>query len=1291
MSFLQYAATDKVDAGIQRLRSKSRFPNFLTTRAMIFFALLSLSNYSYSQTEKERGYPLIDNYSSKEYNWNTNIWAMLQDERGIVYFGNDLGLFQFDGISLELYQLPNKSVVRSLAKSDDGKIYCGGQAELGYFQPDASGKLQYHSLLKFIPSDKKGFADVFQTYVNNGKVYFNASKYIFIWDIQTNTFKIIQSENTFHLMFKVRGSIYVREWGKGLEVLKADSLILLKGGEKFANERIYIMLPFPDDEQTTLIGTRTMGLFKYDGNNFISFKTEADQFLKNSLIYYPGAVLSDGNIVLGTVDSGAVIINPGGKELGRYSRDNGLVSNAVFFTLQDESGAIWMGTDAGVSRIDYSSPVTYFDSRNNLFTNVNDLLRYNKVIYIAGNNGVYYLDSSTSDFHLLNNSNSQSFYLLSAGTELLAATNEGLCKIGSGKLSVIRKTIGTEYYAYVLARSTLNPKRIYVGNQSGLWSVLQTGSGWKDEGQLLSAAGQKTSIVEDNDGSLWISTLASGAFHIIFAKSERGDIVLDKSSIEHFDRANGLEEGQLYISRIDGVNYFTTPDSIYKFDNRRKIFYSDTSDKMIAAFYKLADGKTVNFFQPDSLGRLWLGTNSTLGMGTRSQDGTYDWTTAPFKRFANERINEVYAEKNGITWFFGSSSVIAYNFTKKNTNTGFSALVRNVDIGGDSTIYFGQPLKDSVTARISFDYNSVKFRFSATSYEGKNSNIFKTFLSGFDKSWSSWSAESTKEYTNLPPGNYSFMVIAQNIVGTQSTTGTYSFEILPPWYRTWWAYVCYPILLVLGAIGFARTVRRRAISKEREHAELREAKLKADAENERRKNIELISEMGKDITASLSIEHIIDTVYLHVNKLMDASVFGIGIVNKDKHILQFPATKEKGETLKGYSYDLDDATRPASWCFNNKTEIFINDFGKEHQLYITDIPAPAEGENAESIIYLPLIYKNKTIGVITAQSFSKNAYSEYHLNILRSLATYTALALDNADAYRALQSVQTQLIQTEKMASLGELTAGIAHEIQNPLNFVNNFSEVNGELIEELQSERSKVSSERDDALQDEIINDLKQNLEKINHHGKRADAIVKGMLQHSRVSTGQKEITDINALCDEYLRLCYQGLRAKDRDFNTDIRTDFDEAIGKINIIPQDIGRVLLNLFNNAFYAVNEKKKSGPLSLPINRDRFEGGTSKLQNEYTPLVTVRTKLIPPLEGKREVVEIRVADNANGIPQNIVDKIFQPFFTTKPTGQGTGLGLSLAYDIIKAHGGEIKVETKESEGSEFFIQLPISQV
>lgn len=273
-----------------------------------------------------------------------------------------------------------------------------------------------------------------------------------------------------------------------------------------------------------------------------------------------------------------------------------------------------------------------------------------------------------------------------------------------------------------------------------------------------------------------------------------------------------------------------------------------------------------------------------------------------------------------------------------------------------------------------------------------------------------------------------------------------------------------------------------------------------------------------------------------------------------------------------------------------------------------------------------------------------------------------AIEESNAALTKSLQELkaaQAQLIQSEKMASLGELTAGIAHEIQNPLNFVNNFSEVNCELSDEILEAADK--GDLKEIMQ--LAADIKSNQEKIKAHGMRADAIVKGMLQHSRTSSGEKEPTGINDLAEEYLRLAYHGIRAKDILFNAKLVTDFDEKLGKINIIPQDIGRVILNLITNAFYAVAEKKKL----LPV--------------DYEPVVTISTRK------NGDKVFITVADNGNGIPEKVLDKIFQPFFTTKPTGQGTGLGLSLSYDIVKAHGGELKVETKEGEGSKFIVQLP----
>lgn len=417
----------------------------------------------------------------------------------------------------------------------------------------------------------------------------------------------------------------------------------------------------------------------------------------------------------------------------------------------------------------------------------------------------------------------------------------------------------------------------------------------------------------------------------------------------------------------------------------------------------------------------------------------------------------------------------------------------------------------------------------------------------------------------------------------------------------------------------------------------------------------------------------------------------ISIIQNDAGDSEFWITDEDGSKVSfAYTANLNDNysfQKMLDGWKKQKKSLIIDMHGKElddyfHHLNSLDVPFKgglSQKRRVQYIAYfskgfigmaspdeqpeetMQLLERFAAVFNLTFTRFNDLKVAEAHaLQAEQDLIEIKAARKKAEDALTELQSTQKQLIQSEKMASLGELTAGIAHEIQNPLNFVNNFSDVSNELLEEMKTELEKGNTEEAKAIAD----DVKQNLEKILHHGKRADGIVKGMLQHSRSSSGVKEPTDINALADEYLRLAYHGLRAKDKSFNATIETNYDETLEKVNVIPQDLGRVILNLITNAFYVITEKKKLN----------IEG--------YESTVTVTTKKID------DIVEVRVKDNGNGIPQKVLDKIFQPFFTTKPTGQGTGLGLSLSYDIVKAHDGELKVETKEGEGSEFIIQLPV---
>jgi signal transduction histidine kinase len=471
-----------------------------------------------------------------------------------------------------------------------------------------------------------------------------------------------------------------------------------------------------------------------------------------------------------------------------------------------------------------------------------------------------------------------------------------------------------------------------------------------------------------------------------------------------------------------------------------------------------------------------------------------------FQTFYNDESRIIGGPSNTIMDGFGNMLEF-YDpvglYINKLIETNYPLIISSVTVE-DSILYMGFPRE------LSYSQNSFVFNYAALNYKEPKQTTYEHLLEGYDKDWSRPSNITFAEYQNLPFGKYTFRVRGITSNGVKTNEASYSFIIHPPFWRTWWAYVIYGVIFIIGVFAVDRMQRRRLIAKER--------RLIAERELAHAKEIE--------------------------------------------------------------------------------------------------------------------------------------------------------------KAYTELKSTQKQLIHAEKMASLGELMAGIAHEIQNPLNFVNNFSEVSNELIDEMKEEMDKgdIDTAKD------ISNDVKRNLDKIHYHGKRADAIVKGMLQHSSKHNGHKEPTDINLLTDEYLRLSYHGLKARDKEFNVTISRDFDHSLPNIEVVPQDIGRVLLNLINNAFYACAERSRSA-VSAKV--------SATADKEYKPMVTVTTKSID------NRLEISVRDNGDGIPDDIKDKIFQPFFTTKPTGEGTGLGLSLSYDIItKGHGGELRVETATGLGTAFIITLPI---
>jgi signal transduction histidine kinase/ligand-binding sensor domain-containing protein len=1212
---------------------------------------------------QDAGRTFIRNFPFTEYRASTQNWSIAQDSRGIMYFANSEGLLEYDGINWKLIKLP---VVRTIAIDSLGRIYVGMESDIGYLEPDHAGNYQYYSLKAKIPEKYRELTPVYYTHILGDVVFFSTRNRIFIY--KNEEIKVLSSESGFGTIFKVRNNIYVREKGKGLFYLENDSLKYIEGSEIFGTTPINSILPYRQNE--IIIASQLFGIYIYSPGGPVKFRQpegfdEVQKFLVKNLGFC-GKALSNGNFALGTITGGIIVFDTTGKIISRFDKSNGLQDNTIYALYFDRNEQLWAGMENGISQIPVNLPLRYYSEDEGLYGYPICIAYFRNRLYV-GTTQHLYIQNKQGYFEPIASTEGQNYTLMEANGTLLLAGYLGFSEIRDNMAIPVAKDISLSALSFCTLRK--HPGYLLgVSGNYGLYLMEYKDGTWKLKHLIKGLNKTLGVVVEDSDGNIWNSTILNVLYKL------KINTALDSViSCQQYNAEQGLPSDYAIPFKLNtGEVAFGTVKGVYRYVADKDRFephpqFSMLKGKIIGSPQQFKNGDI--FFEE-------LNENGNYEKGFLKY-GEYGYVLyeTPFYKFFDVNWSggsvPLSANPDSALFLAASPYLLEYDPSKElKIDLPFNTLIRKV-LSKDTLLFGGEDTNrispGSTKGRdIPFKSNDLIFDFASAFYETPEKTVYSYRLIGSDTSWSAWEKDHKKEYTNLREGSYIFEVKSKNLYQVTGSTSSYSFRILPPWYRTWWAYLGY--LLFAGLVFFVlvnfRTRKLRERSRELEKTvEQRTAQVQ-----EQKKNVEQLSRIGRDIISSLSIENIIHTIYENVNSLMDASVFSIGIYKPEENSLQFPAIIENNQALPPYSVSLAEEGHLTAWCFLNRQDVVINDFKLESGKYFSQPAAPVTSKNPESILCIPMWNKDKVIGVITSQSFSKNAYSYYHLNMLRNLATYSAIALENADAYQQLAALladltaaQERLVTQSKLAALGELTAGIAHEIQNPLNFVNNFSEVSADLIEEMADEMEKGNTDEVRA----IARDLKKNLEKITFHGKRADSIVKGMLQHSRSRSGVKEPTDINVLADEFLRLAYHGLRAKDKSFNASLKTDFDDTIGKINVAPQDIGRVILNLLNNAFYAVIEKKNLG----------LEG--------YEPAVSISTKK----SGDR--VEIKVSDNGNGIPSQVIDKIFQPFFTTKPAGQGTGLGLSLSYDIItKGHGGELILKTTQEEGTTFTIQLPV---
>lgn len=796
-----------------------------------------------------KGRPFIRNYNPKEYGATFNYWAIAQDARGVMYFGNWNGVLEYDGVSWRLISTPNKSGVRSLAvdTSDTsgpgyGRIYVGAVGDLGYLAPDALGNMHFVSLLDHVEPGNREFNEVWYSHVTAQGVYFRTDKILLRWaNERMQTWK---PRTSFSGLFVVRDRVYMQQWGIGLHELAGDSLRLAPAGARFAGEHIYLMLPF--GREKILIGTRAQGLFLYDGASFHTFHTDlaTAQFLRANHLSH-GALLPDGTFALATLRGGVAIVDAQGRLLQLLDQAAGLQENDVNFILADRQGGIWLAQGRGLARVENAAGLSQYAAPAGIKDFVSSIIRHRGNLYVATGLGVFYLPSRpiatnshtlspwprAPEFQPLEGITAQSWSLLAAGNTLLAATNEGVYQIEGARAAFVKKSVGDSFFSMSLQRAKHDSHLVYVGLRDGLAALRYdpAASRWIDEGRIPGIHEPIWSIVASEERRLWLGTEAQGVLQVSLPEAISREMRWqEKTRVERFDYRNGLPKGWVGVYTIHGRTIFTSDEGIFRFDRATNRFFPDSTYGSM-----FADGsRDVEVVAEDQHGNVWLGSEEAaeINRAVRQADGSFVPEKEASFHLAKTAIWTIYPEPHrlpgaasSVVWFGGPEGLLRYDAGMPKRERGdYAALIRRITLpqksGADSVLFGGADRESEGRKQpptLAYAHNALRFEFAAPSFENESANQFQCFLEGFDQGWSTWSKAAEKDYTNLSEGEYRFHVRARNVYQQESREAVYAFKILPPWYRTWQAYWAGATLA--GAILFG--LRRYDMRRQKQRAE----------------------------------------------------------------------------------------------------------------------------------------------------------------------------------------------------------------------------------------------------------------------------------------------------------------------------------------------------------------------------------------------------------------------------------------------------------------------------------------
>lgn len=760
----------------------------------LILLLLALSLQSANIYAQDLGQPYIKNYSTTDYQAGSQNWSAIQDSRGVMFIGNSAGVLEFDGTSWRTILTSNRSAVRSLAKDDQDQIYVGCKGDFGILEADSIGMLNFKSLLHLVDSSFKDFNDVWDINITSERVYFSTFKYVFSWD--GKTMDIIFPRSTFHLTYKVRNQIYVKDRKHGVFRIDGNELIPTALTQDVFPDLLHVMLPWEKDE--FLLGSRTGGLVIFDGKSIRKFKTEVDEELKIAQIYC-AIELIDKTIAVGTLNGGIFILDKEGNLKMKIDKRSGMQDNVVTNFFLDQQSGLWITLNDGVSRLETASPFTFFEASSGVEGIITSITRYDDRLYLGTTQGLQVNEkwsksynsepvSTVSSFKLIDGIDTEVWHLLSIKKSLLLATSAGVYDFREAKNRFLGKGV-----CFFLHQSKKDPNRLYAAFYQGVRTFYYRNNKWEFEKEIDGIHEEIRTIAEVVPGEIWFGTAQIGAIKL----NEN-----DNLKVEKFDSKNGLPVGYVHVSPINGQIKYATFDGIFYYDNEKKFFKKDSSfgsDITQVSLLHQSDNST-------GITLIYTDENiSRIKRGFLDSNKQYIYNDNVFIRIPQMSIFGFHTDKNNVTWLGGRGGLIRFDGNVKRTNeNNYKALVRRVFINEDSLIYGGANFDNQLLPKLKYVENNILFEFAATSHDASERNQFKFILDGFDKKWSDWTKLDRKEYTNIPEGNYVFKIIAKNAYNQESQVASFQFEISPPWYRSFIAYVLYGLLLTAFVVMVTR-------------------------------------------------------------------------------------------------------------------------------------------------------------------------------------------------------------------------------------------------------------------------------------------------------------------------------------------------------------------------------------------------------------------------------------------------------------------------------------------------------